>query len=160
MLPKSPIRPGESGASGRDAALLPTVPLTWLSLLRTQFRRELHPTRLALGIGWRFGDITPTRILAAWIALAALLGAPGAPPAARADTVDDAFLAALQAKNIHYPMPELAIVAGHAVCNELRLGKTPPQVASEVMDNSELDGYHAGYFVGASMRAYCPRYIS
>lgn len=46
------------------------------------------------------------------------------------------------------------------MCNELQRGESPSQVASAVMDNSPLDGYHAGYFVGASMRAYCPQYIS
>jgi len=87
-----------------------------------------------------------------------VLGATGA--IARANPTDDAFLTALRAKNINYPKPESAIDAGHEVCNELGLGKTPAQVASDVMNNSKLDGYHAGYFVGASMRAYCPRYIS
>lgn len=90
-----------------------------------------------------------------------MLGALGtAAPAARADVIDDAFLAALRARNIHYPSSESAIIAAHDVCHELDMGKAPPQVASDVMNNSELDGYHAGYFVGASMRAYCPRHIS
>ena len=107
------------------------------------------------------GGITPTPRLAALIAAAALLAAPCAPaPLARADANDDAFLGALQAKDIHYPSPEAAIAAAHEVCNELRRGVAPSQVASDVMGNSRLDGYHAGYFVGASMRAYCPRYIS
>jgi len=89
-----------------------------------------------------------------------VLGALGTGPTARADPTDDAFLTALRAKNINYPTPESALIAGHDVCHELGLGRTPPQVASDVMGNSQLDGYHAGYFVGASMRAYCPRYIS
>lgn len=102
--------------------------------------------------------ITPTRRLAALIAAAALLAAP-APPAC-ADANDDAFLGALQAKDIHYPSPEAAIAAAHEVCNELRRGAAPSEVASDVMSNGRLDGYHAGYFVGASIRAYCPQYIS
>uniref|UniRef100_UPI003899C910 DUF732 domain-containing protein n=1 Tax=Mycobacterium sp. HUMS_1102779 TaxID=3383487 RepID=UPI003899C910 len=85
---------------------------------------------------------------------------PTVAPTARADANDDAFLDALQAKNIHYPSPEAALSGAHEVCNELQRGASPSQVASAVMDNSPLDGYHAGYFVGASMRAYCPQYIS
>jgi hypothetical protein len=27
-----------------------------------------------------------------------------------------------------------------------------------VMTNSNLDGYRAGFFIGASIAAYCPRY--
>jgi hypothetical protein len=90
-----------------------------------------------------------------------LFGAAGATTAtARATPTDDAFLAALRAKNIQYPSPRAAIIAGHQVCDELARGRTPPQIASDVMDNSQLDGYHAGYFVGASMRAYCPHQIT
>lgn len=103
-------------------------------------------------------DITPNPRLAALIAAAALLTAP-APPAC-ADANDDAFLRALQAKDIHYPSPEAAIAAAHEVCNELRRGAAPRQVASDMIGNGRLDGYHAGYFVGASIRAYRLRYIS
>jgi hypothetical protein len=109
----------------------------------------------------RFGEITRTPRLAACTALVATLGALGATaPTACADPTDDAFVAALQAKNIHYMSPLSAIHAGHQVCTELARGRNPHQVATDVMDNSALDGYHAGYFVGASMRAYCPGYIS
>lgn len=104
------------------------------------------------------GAITPAPRLAALLVAATLL-APSPSPA-RADAGDDAFLGALQAKDIHYPSPAAAIAAAHEVCNELRRGVPPSQVASDVMGNSRLDGYHAGYFVGASMRAYCPQYIS
>ncbi len=104
----------------------------------------------------------PTRFPAARVALvAALLGPLAAlAPAAHADASEDAFLGALKAKGINYPNPAAAIIAGHEVCNELDLGRTPAQVANDVMTNSPLDGYHAGYLVGASMRAFCPRYAS
>jgi hypothetical protein len=105
-------------------------------------------------------EIRPTRFLAAQLgAVAALLGPLGALiPTAHADATDDAFVAALKAKGINYPTSQAAIIAGHEVCNELDLGRQPSQVANDVMSNSKLDGYHAGYFVGASIRAYCPRY--
>jgi hypothetical protein len=44
-------------------------------------------------------------------------------------------------------------------------GETPAQVAQDVMNykdvvsSSNLDAYHAGFFVGASIAAYCPKYV-
>jgi len=85
------------------------------------------------------------------------------PPAAAVPTTpgnatDDAFLAALTAKGIHFGSPQKALVGAHEVCDELGNGKSPSQVASTVQSNSDMDGYHAGFFVGASIRAYCPQY--
>ncbi|BBX65592.1 hypothetical protein MSAS_47660 [Mycobacterium saskatchewanense] len=77
---------------------------------------------------------------------------------AGADTIDNAFLAAVKAKGINFASPQAAIVAGHEVCDELDLGRQKSDVASEVMTNSNLDGYRAGFFVGASVSAFCPRY--
>ncbi len=77
---------------------------------------------------------------------------------AKADEVDNAFLNAIQAKGINFATPEAAIVAGHEVCDELDLGRQKSDVANEVMSSSNLDGYRAGYFVGASIAAYCPRH--
>jgi Protein of unknown function (DUF732) len=79
---------------------------------------------------------------------------------ARADAGDDAFLSVLTAKGIHFGSPDKALIAGHEVCDELDTGRSMNQVASTVMANSGLDGYHAGFFVGASIRAYCPKYAS
>ena len=93
--------------------------------------------------------------------MAALLGALGAPGRpAHADAVDDTFLAGLRAKGINVASPESAVIAGHEVCDELRLGRTAAQVATDVTKNSNLDGYHAGYFVGLAVRTYCPQYGS
>jgi Protein of unknown function (DUF732) len=106
--------------------------------------------------------MTPTRISAAGLALViALLGPLGAAGAtAYADANDDAFIAALSAKGINFASPQAAIVAGHEVCDELGLGRTPVQVATDVTRNSNLDGYHAGYFVGLAVRTYCPQHGS
>lgn len=87
-----------------------------------------------------------------------LLGMLAATPTAHATAADDAFLAALTAKGINYESPETAIRSGHLVCQQLESGEAPQQVANDVMTNSHLDGYHAGYFVGVSIRAYCPKY--
>jgi hypothetical protein len=100
-----------------------------------------------------------TRIACGLGAVVTLLGvAAVACPAARADAVDNAFVTAVKNKGIQFASPQAAIVAGHEVCDELDLGKQKSDIANEVMANSNLDGYRAGYFIGASVAAYCPRY--
>ncbi|WP_156685730.1 DUF732 domain-containing protein [Mycobacterium sp. Marseille-P9652] len=101
------------------------------------------------------------RSLAGLLAAVALLGVAGAHhPAASADAVDTAFLNAMKAKGIDFSSPQAAIVAAHEVCDELDLGRQKSDIAGEVQKNSNLDGYRAGFFVGASVAAYCPRYHS
>ena len=92
------------------------------------------------------------------ISLFGPLGA--AASSAHADATDDAFTAALTSKGITFESPQAAIIAGHEVCDELDLGRTPVQVATDVTKNSNLGGYHAGYFVGLAMRTYCPKHAS
>jgi hypothetical protein len=95
------------------------------------------------------------------VPVVALLGlAAVATPTAHADAVDNAFLTAVKAKGINFASSEAAIIAGHEVCDELGLGRQKSDIASDVMNNSQLDGYHAGFFVGAAVAAYCPRYHS
>jgi hypothetical protein len=89
----------------------------------------------------------------------ALLGLVAAAiPTAHADAVDTNFLSALKAKGITFASSEAAIVAGHQVCDELDQGKATQDVANDVMQQSSLDGYHAGFFVGVSVAAFCPRH--
>jgi hypothetical protein len=103
----------------------------------------------------------PTRLLAATlISVAAMLGTLGAPIAHADAAADNTFTAALNAKGIKFASPESAIIAGHEVCDELGLGRTTAQVATDVTKNSNLDGYHAGYFVGLAVAAYCPQHAS
>ena|ERR1700757_4187951 len=99
-------------------------------------------------------------VWAARFVLVAALGFLAAAPIAHADANDDKFVAALIGKGIHFGSPDKAIIAGHEVCDELGNGKQPSQVASTVQSNSGMDGYHAGFFVGAAIRAYCPQYAS
>ena len=94
------------------------------------------------------------------VLLAALGPLAAAAPVAHADATDDAFVSALQNKGIHVETPQKAIIAAHEVCDELGNGKTTAQIASTVQSNSDLDGYHAGFFVGASIQAYCPKYAT
>ena len=103
----------------------------------------------------------PQALVTAGLVLAvALLGALGAAPTAHADTIDQAFVAALKAHNIVHDSDQAEIVAGHLVCHQLDLGKTDQQIATDVMYSSSLDGDHAGYFVAVAERAYCPQYVS
>ena len=90
------------------------------------------------------------------VALLSLVGV--AAPTAHADAVDDTFLSALKAKGINFASAQAAIVAGHEVCDELDLGRQSSDVANDVTKNSNLDGYHAGFFVGVSIAAFCPRH--
>ena len=102
---------------------------------------------------------SPLRPRLAELALAiALLSFAAAAPNAHAESHDDTFLAALTSKGIKFGSPQSAIIAAHEVCDELGLGKAKSNVANELMQNSNLDGYHAGYFVGTSVAAYCPKY--
>jgi len=88
----------------------------------------------------------------------ALLLAGVSAPRAYADAVDTNFLAALKSKGINFVSAQSAIIAGHEVCDELDLGRQKTDVASDVMKNSDLDDYHAGFFVGVSVAAFCPRH--
>jgi Protein of unknown function (DUF732) len=103
---------------------------------------------------------SPVRsLLAGLVLLVGLLSLVAeAAPTARADAVDDTFLAALKAKGINFASSQAAIIAGHEVCDELDLGRQPSDVANDVTKNSNLDGYHAGFFVGVSIAAFCPRH--
>lgn len=92
------------------------------------------------------------------VALLGPLGAAASTAYADPSDLDARFLAALDSHGITYASPEVGIAAGHLVCTKLDGGKKPTDVAQDVMNNSTLDGYHAGYFVGASIAAYCPQY--
>ncbi len=108
-----------------------------------------------------------SRVLSLWAACVVLVAVLLAASTAHADPADtDAkFLAALDSRGITYASPEVMIAAGHVACEELDRGEAPDQVAQDTMNNkdvlttSNLDGYHAGFFVGASIASYCPKYL-
>jgi hypothetical protein len=108
----------------------------------------------------RVRGLAPLVWAAGLVLAGALVPATSVAPIAHADATDDAFLSALRAKGIHFGSPDKAFIAGHEVCDELANGKTAVQVASTVQSNSDMDGYHAGFFVGAAIRAYCPQFAS
>lgn len=69
---------------------------------------------------------------------------------------DQHFLDVLRAHDIRYITPEWAIWDAHEVCVNYEAGQPPEQIAQVVMSESGMDGYHAGFFVGASIGTYCP----
>lgn len=103
---------------------------------------------------------SPVRSRTAGLALSVvLLSLSGvAAPTARADAVDSNFVNALNSRSISFASPQAAIVAAHEVCDELDSGRASSDVANDVMQQSSLDGYHAGFFVGVSIAAFCPRH--
>jgi Protein of unknown function (DUF732) len=89
----------------------------------------------------------------------ALLGPLGAVSTARADSNDDKFLSMLKKEGItDHVSPSHAIEAGHMVCQKLDGGATPSDVATDVVNSSNMPAYHCGYFVGAAIKVYCPQY--
>jgi Protein of unknown function (DUF732) len=104
---------------------------------------------------------SPLQALLAGLVLAvALLSVMGvAAPTAHADAADSSnFVGAISAKGITFASSQAAVVAGHEVCDELDQGRQASDVASDLMKESNLDGYHAGFFVGVSIAAFCPRH--
>ena len=109
----------------------------------------------------RVRSSSPLRSLLAGLVLAgALLGVVAeTAPTARADAdTSSSFLSALTSRGITFGSRQAAIAAGREVCDELDQGKQASDVANTVMTQSNLDAYHAGFFVGASIAAMCPRH--
>jgi hypothetical protein len=104
----------------------------------------------------------PLRSLVAGLVLAvAPLSVMGvAAPTAHADYAVESsdFLGALSSRGITFAARQAAIAAGHEVCDELDQGRQASDVANNVMTQTDLDGYHAGFFVGVSIAAFCPRH--
>ncbi len=103
----------------------------------------------------------PSRaLIGGLVSAVALLNVMGvAAPTAYADAADSGnFLGALSSREITFASAQAAIVAGHEVCDELDQGRQASDVANDVITESHLDGYHAGFFVGVSIAAFCPRH--
>lgn len=88
-------------------------------------------------------------------ALTLMLNNAAMPP--MTDT-DHRFLAALDSHGVGYISPDWAIWDAHRVCTELTQGEQAEQVAEGIMQQTDLDGWHAGFYVGASIASYCPEW--
>ena len=102
----------------------------------------------------------PAAVATPLVLTVALLGLGGiAAATAHADAADSSnFVGAIASKGITFASGQAAIVAGHEVCDELDQGRQASDVADDLMTQSKLDGYHAGFFVGVSIAAFCPRH--
>jgi hypothetical protein len=127
-----------------------------------------RPPTLALLLSGEVHRMTTTQLrspnpvrslLAVTFLLVVLSSVAGvAAPTANADAVDNNFLTALSSNGINFASGQNAIAAGHQVCDELDQGRQASDVANDIMNQTNLDGYHAGFFVGVSIAAYCPRH--
>lgn len=85
-------------------------------------------------------------------------GLAAAPPAAADPIVDLAFLETLDERGIEYDRPATAFAAAELVCQYLDAGHTFLQTVAYVVRESQL-GSDSGYFIGASVSAYCDEYV-
>jgi hypothetical protein len=89
----------------------------------------------------------------------ALIGPLASVSTAHADAIDDKFLASLRNEGItDHVSSSHAIEAGHFVCTKLDNGVSVNDVVNDVLMSSNMPAYHSGFFVGASIDAYCPRH--
>ena len=101
-------------------------------------------------------SVARTTLTAAALGLAAL----GFAGTASASSVDDAFLAQLQADGITPPTPARAISDAHAVCNSLEQGQSGQQVIAAVAQSTGLSPKGAKTFAVDAATAYCPQYVT
>jgi hypothetical protein len=79
---------------------------------------------------------------------------------AGASSVDDQFLAQLQADGITPPSAAIAISDGKAVCKALDQGHSSKEVISAVAQTTGLSAKGAKTFAIDAASAYCPAYVT
>jgi Protein of unknown function (DUF732) len=77
---------------------------------------------------------------------------------AAASTVDDAFITKIRGAGIRFDSPQEAVMDGYAVCLELNAGKSGPDIAGQVLSQTNLTTRLADYFVVEAAKAYCPQF--
>jgi Protein of unknown function (DUF732) len=101
-------------------------------------------------------SVAATTLTAGALGLAAL----GFAGTAGATSVDDAFLAQLQADGITPPSAARAIGDGHAVCKALDNGHSSQEVIGAVAQSTGLSSKSAKTFAVDAASAYCPQYVT
>jgi hypothetical protein len=76
-----------------------------------------------------------------------------------ASAADQAFLNVIKKRGITFPSEEYAIKTAKQVCQLLDNGEAPLDIANTISKNGSLSSEDAQYFVGASVGAYCPKYM-
>lgn len=91
----------------------------------------------------------------AWVAAAAMFLT--SIPNAKADSDTDAFIEILHERGIRHSQGDYFLVAaGHEMCMYLDAGFTRYQVMDMLYNTTGLTSGETGYFLGASMAAFCP----
>jgi hypothetical protein len=90
------------------------------------------------------------------IVLSAVLLSGGS---ASADATDDAFVAALAKQQIAFADHDTAIAVAHTVCAQFDRTNKSGVIAMKLMKDTDLSLKQSGYFIGASVSAYCPQNI-
>jgi hypothetical protein len=78
---------------------------------------------------------------------------------ASADPTDDAFVAALAQGGITFSERNTVIATAHTVCAALDQSNQSSMLAMKLTKDTNLSLKQSGYFIGASISAYCPPYI-
>lgn len=77
---------------------------------------------------------------------------------ASAGTADDAFIAAISDHGIGFDSPQQAVMDGYLVCLELNAGHSGPEIARQVLSQTNLGAPQADHFVVDAAKAYCPQF--
>lgn len=101
-------------------------------------------------------SVAGTTMTAAALGLAAL----GLAGTAGAGSVDDAFIAQIEADGIQPPSAARAISEAHKVCSALNAGESTKQVISGVAQRTGLSSTGANTFAVDAASAYCPQYVT
>lgn len=108
-------------------------------------------------ISHRLTIITATAIGTAVIGSAFIgLGTAATASASSAMSNDEAFLTQIGSVGISFTSPQEAIRDGHLVCAGLAAGRTGGDVATEIVNESNLTPRLAALFVIDATQAYCP----
>ncbi|ORV85910.1 hypothetical protein AWC11_18555 [Mycobacterium interjectum] len=75
-----------------------------------------------------------------------------------AQTSDGDFVGALEERGISVADPDSAVATAHEICAEFDRGEAAAVVVLKLMKETNLSSAQAGYFVGASVTAYCPQH--
>jgi hypothetical protein len=100
-------------------------------------------------------SVAGTALVAGAVGLGALLSAG----AANARSVDDAFLASLEADGIQPPSSQAAISLAQDVCTSLDHGYSGTEVIQAVGKKTELSTAASKSFVIDAVQAYCPEHL-
>ena len=97
------------------------------------------------------------RVIAA-VALGAAGLAVATAGGASASSVDDAFLTTISGHGIGFDSPQQAVMDGYLVCLELNAGHSGPEIARQVLSQTNLGAVQADHFVVDAAKAYCPQF--